>query len=131
VQLFGYRFMALVPAVVVVFSEIANFLWNSNLPLLLLGCPFCNSHFPVIFAYIEKMDIIVDSIDAVGKGIVLAVGIISKAANGCSDIISRCVAILDTLVESSFSKNGLSFNREAKLFKGRRGITRQGFVIVI
>jgi hypothetical protein len=58
------------------FSDIANFFCNSKLQLLLLGCPFCNSCFPVIFAYFEKMDIIVDSIDAVGKEIFIAVCLI-------------------------------------------------------
>jgi hypothetical protein len=117
VQLFGYLFMALVHAAVAFFSDFANFFCNSKLPLLLLGCPFCNSHCPVIFTYFEKTDIIVDSIDAVEKPIFFAVGVISKAANCCPDIISEYLAILDKLAEESVSIGVLCHDREGKLLK--------------
>jgi hypothetical protein len=87
--------MAHVRAAVAFFSDIANFFCNSKLPVLLLGCPCYNSRVLVIFAYFEKTDIIVDSINAVGNGIFFAIGVISKAANCYPDILSEYLPILD------------------------------------
>jgi hypothetical protein len=95
--------MALMYAAVAFVSDIPNFFCNSMLPLLLQGCLFCNSRFAVIFAYFEKTEIIVDSIDAFGKGIIFSVGVTSKAANCCPDIMSEYLGILDKLAEESFS----------------------------
>jgi hypothetical protein len=121
--------MALVRAAVAFFSDIANFFCNSKMPLLLRGCLFCNSRFPAIFAYFEKTDIIIDSIDAVEKGIFFSVSLISKAANCGPDIMTEYLAILDKLAEASFGLGVLCFDRVSKLLKQRRSITRQCFVM--
>jgi hypothetical protein len=121
--------MPLVCAAVDFSSDIGNFVCNSKLRLLLLGCPFCNSRFPVIFAYFKKTDIIVDSIAMVRKCIVFSVGVISKAANCCLDIRSECLANQDKLAQASFGIGGLYFDREGKLLKQRCGIMRQCFVL--
>jgi hypothetical protein len=67
--------MALLRAAVAFFSDSTNLFSNLKPRLLLLGGPFCNSHFPIIFVYFEKIDIVVDSNDVVGKDIFFAVGI--------------------------------------------------------
>jgi hypothetical protein len=122
--------MALMHTVVACFPEIAKFLGNSQVPLLLLGCPFWNSCFPIIFAYFEKTDIIVDPIDAIRKGMFFVSGVILKIANCCLDIMSECLAILYKLTELSFSIGDLYFDREGKLLKQRRLIMYQCFVMV-
>jgi hypothetical protein len=48
------------------------------------------------------MDVIVDSINVVIKCIFFSIGVISKAANCCPDIMSGNLAILDKLAEVSF-----------------------------
>jgi hypothetical protein len=75
------------------------------------------------------MEIIVDSIDAVGKGGFFAVGIISKAAKCCPDIMSKWLVILDKLAEASFGIGVLCFDREGILLQQRPGIMRQCFVM--
>jgi hypothetical protein len=44
-----------------------QFFFNSKLPLLLLGGPFSNTYVSVIFDDLEKTDIIVDLIEALGN----------------------------------------------------------------
>jgi hypothetical protein len=121
--------MALMRMAVAFFSDIPNFFCNSKLLLLLLPCRFCNSHCPVKVTYFEWTDIIVDSIDAVGKGIVFEFCIISNAANCCPDIIFNCLAILDRLAQASFSIGVLCFDREGKLLNQRHGIVHQCLLI--
>jgi hypothetical protein len=93
--------MALLRVVGDFFSDIRNFFWNLKLPLLLQGCPFCNSHFSLMFTYFKKIDVIVDSIDVVRKSIIIAVGVISKPPICCLDIISKSWLILDKLAKGS------------------------------
>jgi hypothetical protein len=70
--------LALMLEAVAFFSDSANIFRNSSLLLLLLGCSSGNDYCSVIIAYFEKMDIIIDSINVVGKHIIFAFGIISK-----------------------------------------------------
>jgi hypothetical protein len=81
--------------VVAAFSDIANFFYKSRQALLLLSCPFCSSSFPVILAYMDKKDIIIDLINTVGKCIFFAFGVISQAVNCSLEIMSESLAFLD------------------------------------
>jgi hypothetical protein len=121
--------MALGHSAVVVFSTNANCYYKLKPPLLWAGCPFWNSHVQVIFAYCEKTDIIIESINEVTIGIIIVFGIISKAANCYLNIRSECLAILDKLAEASCGIGILCFDSEGILLKQRRHIMHQYFVI--
>jgi hypothetical protein len=122
--------MALLRTMVGVLSDIGNVFCNLKLPLLLLGCLLCNSHFPIIFAYFKQTDIIVDSIDLVGNSIFIVFGVISKAANYCLDMMGECMAILDKMAQASFDIGVLCLDRVGKLLKQRHGIMHQYFIIL-
>jgi hypothetical protein len=106
-----------VHAAVAFFSDIPNFFSNSKMPLLFLGYQLYNSRFLVIFPYFEKMHIIINLIDVVGKCIFITVGLIPKATNCCPDIISKSLSLLDNFEEPSFRIGVLYFDRESTLLK--------------